>query len=99
MPLCEPIAFNRRFVEQMAEIRAKIETLAPENRSIFADLADRAEQQHRSMQNDCAKMRALTDDMRLNEAAVKFEVWAATENIRRTLSKSGVLAASERGVH
>ena len=86
MLMQEQTVARRRFDQQLAEIRAKIETLPEEKRACFRSLADEAQQIQRSMETDCAKIQDLLDDMRLNEASVKFDLWAAADNIQRRLA-------------
>jgi hypothetical protein len=82
MPLPQPTNFSQRFHQQLEQTRARIETLPQEWRSCFRALADQAEEYHRSMAEDCQTVRDLVDDMRLNEASVKFDLWCAAQNLR-----------------
>jgi len=86
MSLHEQTAFSRRFHQQLDRIRAKIEALPEDLRPYFRSLADQAAEHHRSMESECARVRGLIDDMRLNEATVRFDLWSASENIRRALT-------------
>jgi hypothetical protein len=83
MSLREQTAFSKRFHRQLDEIHANIETLPEAQRPYFRSLAEQAEQHHRSMEGDCAKVRDIVDDLRLTEASVKFDIWAAAENMKR----------------
>ena len=67
----------------MEHIRALIRTLPDDRQPYFRSLADEAEQHQRSMENDCAAIRELVADMRLNEASLQFNLWAATQPPRR----------------
>jgi hypothetical protein len=83
MPLPEQTTYNKHFYEQLGQIRAKIETLPEEKRPGFRRLADQAEEHHRSMSADCARVWEVVDDMRLNQAAVEFDVWSTAREIKQ----------------
>jgi hypothetical protein len=82
-------SYSRQFQQQLLEIRKKIETLPEPQRPYFRALADDAETHHRSMQSDCAAVRGLVDDMRLQEASVTFDLWAGARNIQGMFSARG----------
>lgn len=83
MPLREHTDSSRRFHRQLKEIRHKIDSLPEGQRVYFHSLADQAEQHHISMEADCGRIRDAVDDMRLGEAAVRFDIWATAESIKR----------------
>jgi hypothetical protein len=86
MPLQAQTPYSKRFHEQLNRIRANIGTLPEDKRPHFQSLADQAEQFHRSMEGDYAQVQHILGDMRLNEASVKFDLWAGSENIKRSLA-------------
>lgn len=94
MPLTQPSEFSQRFYQQLEQTRAKIDTLPEEWQAYFRALADEAEEHHRTMENNCARARDLVDDMRLNEASVKFDLWAAVQNLRLAFAPQGNPGAS-----
>lgn len=92
MPSHAPISqesFSQHFQRQLIESRRRIETLPERERPYFRSLADEAERHHRSMQNGCAAISELIDDMRLTEAATKFDVWAGSRNIQNMFGSHG----------
>lgn len=82
MPLREPTDFSQQFCRQLEQIRAKIESLPEQWRPYFRALANQAEERHRDMERNYIRVCDLVDDMRLNEASVKFDLWAAAQNLR-----------------
>lgn len=83
MPRPEPSGFSQRFDQELRRIRAEIEMLREEQRPYFRSLADEAEQHHRSMEQDCTKVRDIVDDLHLNKASIAFDIWSTAENIKR----------------
>ncbi len=76
MPLRQPTATSTKLLEQLDRLRRNIEQLAEHHRPALRTLADEAERHHHAMQDECAKVHDLVDDMRLREASVKFNLWA-----------------------
>ncbi len=89
MPLHEPTATSKKVLEQLDRLRRNIEQLGEHHRPALRTLADEAERHHRAMQNECAKVHDLVDDMRLREASVKFNLWAMEGNVERLLQRPG----------
>ena len=89
MPLPTQTAFGERFHRRLATIRVQIETLPETQRPYFPSLADEAETNHRSMESDCLKARAIVDDLSLSAAAMDFALWSAAKEIRHNLREGG----------
>ena len=96
MPLREPTAGSRQLSKQFDHLRTKIERLPEQHRPALRLLADQAERQHHTMQEECAKMHDLVDDMRLREASVKFNLWAMEGNVEPMLRGAGKKSGGRR---
>jgi phosphoribosylaminoimidazole-succinocarboxamide synthase len=68
---------NRRFYDELGELRTRIENVDEKYRPLLRDAADRAEQQHVHMQQTCNKIADMVADLGLIVEHTKFEVAAA----------------------
>lgn len=77
MPPREESDFSKFFHSQMHEIRSRIATLPDSCREMLHSFANNVEEQHCRMQNGCANVKDLVDDLSLNVKAARFNLWAS----------------------
>lgn len=68
--------FDVEFHRRLAQLRAEINAISAEDRSLLCQMADDVEQQHRQTHSDCAIACDLADDMSLSFASTMFNIWA-----------------------
>ncbi len=75
--------YDSQFRQRLAELRARIDSLAGRERNQLQMLADDMERSHRSMQRDCALAQRRIGEMQAAERSVKTALESAVAAVRQ----------------
>ncbi len=68
--------FSRNFHRQLAELHQRVGATPREHRATLHRFVRLVDRQHCQMQDNCASVRAIVDDLSLLVESTKFNLWA-----------------------
>jgi len=68
--------FSRNFHRQLAELHQRVSATPREHRATLHRFVRLVDRQHCQMQDNCASVRAIVDDLSLLVESTKFNLWA-----------------------
>ncbi len=68
--------FSRNFHRQLVELHQRVSAAPREHRATLHRFVRLVDRQHCQMQDNCASVRAIVDDLSLLVESTKFNLWA-----------------------